>query len=427
MAKLLTQTDVYAIINQMVEDVTGQTAATRVTDTSSFVSAGETLMSYGTENVLNSLALLMGRIFVAARPYKGKFDLINAVSTGIYTHRMAKISFYSKSAKPEGAWNTQLFTNLKEGFTNGQNESSGTAQSTKSMWEQNPAYPLEMNFAGSQVYSDCMTFYEVQVQQALRDEGEFNELASGMLTQYNNDLEVQKETWRRGAVLNHIGAVIDLGSAMPGSAVNLTAAFNDFYSTSYTTAELQSTYFKEFLGFFVSQLKIYSRKMENYSSNYHWTPAKTDAAGNDLVLNRHTPRSEQRLFMYAPFFTMAESMVFPEIFNDEYLKPENYEGVDFWQFENLPAEINVTPAIPDTVTTSATYGTQIKGDAVNLTFVLGVLFDRDALMTDVQFERAYTTPIEARKLYYSTWMHYSFNVIDDLTEKSIVFYMADET
>lgn len=426
MAKLLTQNDVYAIINQMVEDVTGQTSSTRVVDTSSFVSAGETLLTYGTENVLNSLAMLMGRIFVAARPYKGKFDLINAVSTGIYTHRMAKISFYSKAAKPEGAWNTQLFTNLKGGFTNGQNvdATSGDAQSTKSMWEQNPAYPLEMNFAGSNVYEDCMTFYEVQVQQALRNEGEFNELASGMLTQYNNDLEVQKETWRRGAVLNHIGAVIDAGVNMPGSSVNLTAAFNDFYGTSYTTEELQSTYFKEFLGFFVSQLKIYSRKMENYSSNYHWTPAKTDEAGNSLVLNRHTPRSEQRLFMYAPFFTMAESMVFPEIFNDEYLKPENYEGVDFWQFENLPAEINVTPAIPDF--TGAT-GVQTKGDAVNLTFVLGVLFDRDALMTDVQFERAYTTPIEARKLYYSTWMHYSFNVIDDLTEKSIVFYMADET
>lgn len=426
MAKLLTQNDVYAIINQMVEDVTGQTAATRVVDTSSFVSAGETLLTYGTENVLNSLAMLMGRIFVAARPYKGKFDLINAVSTGIYTHRMAKISFYSKAAKPEGAWNTQLFTNLKGGFTNGQNVDavSGDAQSTKSMWEQCPAYPLEMNFAGSNVYEDCMTFYEVQVQQALRNEGEFNELASGMLTQYNNDLEVQKETWRRGAVLNHIGAVIDAGANMPGSAVNLTAAFNDFYGTSYTTEELQSTYFKEFLGFFVSQLKIYSRKMENYSSNYHWTPSKTDEAGNALVLNRHTPRSEQRLFMYAPFFTMAESMVFPEIFNEEYLKPENYEGVDFWQFENLPAEINVTPAVPDF---SGATGTQTKGDAVNLTFVLGVLFDRDALMTDVQFERAYTTPIEARKLYYSTWMHYSFNVIDDLTEKSIVFYMADET
>ena len=139
---------------------------------------------------------------------------------------------------------------------------------------------------------------------------------------------------------------------------------------------------------------------------------------------RHTPKDRQRLLLYNPLFIDAQARVFPEIFNERYLKMENYEGVDFWQFENLPAQVNVTPAIPDF---SGATGVQTKGAAVNLTFVLGVLFDRDALMTDVQFERAYTTPIEARKLYYSTWMHYSFNVIDDLTEKSIVFYMADET
>ena len=59
MARLLTQKDVYAIVNAMVEDLTGQQPTIRAVDSSSFVSCGELIMSYGTENVLNSIGLLM--------------------------------------------------------------------------------------------------------------------------------------------------------------------------------------------------------------------------------------------------------------------------------------------------------------------------------------------------------------------------------
>ena len=84
MARLLTQKDVYSIVNAMVEDLTGQQSTIRAVDTSTFVSVGEQILAQGTENVLNELGLLVGRILVAARPYKGgRFNLINAIDTGI--------------------------------------------------------------------------------------------------------------------------------------------------------------------------------------------------------------------------------------------------------------------------------------------------------------------------------------------------------
>ena len=155
MSRRLQPTDCYALINAMVEDLSGQTAQLRATDTSSFISAGELVLSYSTENILNSLGMLMGRILVANRPYKGSWDIINALNGDLYTHRLEKISFYNRKALPSGAFNTQLYTSISEGFTNGQNpDANDDPQSTKSMWEQKLSVPVIQNFGGSSVWDE---------------------------------------------------------------------------------------------------------------------------------------------------------------------------------------------------------------------------------------------------------------------------------
>lgn len=426
MARLLTQKDVYSIVNTMVEDLTGQQSTIRAVDSSTFVSVGEQILSQGTENILNELGLLVGRILVAARPYKGgRFNLINAVDTGIYTHRLLKISYFSGKALPSGAFNTDLYTNLKDGFTNGQNpDANGDPQSTRSMWEQHMYEPLTLNFAGSSVWQECVTIPEVQLQQSFRSEGEFNEFFSGLLIRHESDIELEKEAFRTALVLNQIGAIYDLRASMPGSVVNLTAAFNAFYSTSYTSAQLRSTYLKEFLAFMVFTIKNDIKKMQNESVKFHWSPASQSGG----ALLRHTPKDKQKLFLYEPLMLQAEANVLPEIFNEKYLSlDKNYEGVEFWQNEEEPSAVKVTPAIPDINSTSATYGTQIAGATVTLPYVVGLLFDEDAMMVDFQLERADSTPLEARKLYRNLWLTISKNLIGDLTEKQILYIMADPT
>lgn len=434
MARRLNPTDCYALINAMVEDLSGQTATIRATDTSSFISAGELVMSYGTENVLNELGMLIGRILVAARPYKGRWDIISAVNSREFTMRMEKISFYNRKAMPSGAFNTDIYTNIAEGFTNGQNpDSNDDPQSTKSQWEQKLAVPMVLNFGGSSVWQDVITIPEIQLQEAFRNEGEFNEFISGMLTEHENDIELEKEAFRNAIVLNYIAGIYDLGnSVMPGSVVNLTEAFNVRYygsdTTQYkTSAELRSTYYKEFLAFTIATIKRYSRFMRVKSANYHWTPPKT-VGGESLALLRHTPREKQKMFMLSSFWLDAESMVMPEIFNDRYLSIDNYEAVEFWQNENNPSAIEIYPAIPDTdASHTSTYGTQIKGDKVTIDYLVGCLFDSDACFSDFGIERSTSTNVEARKFYRNLWNTYKKSGLNDFTEKGIIFIMADPT
>ena len=201
MARTLTPIDGHAIMNALVKQATGIDNVTSF-DASSFISAGETVLATGLENVLNSLNIVLGRTLVAARPYTGKLNKMQAIDTGVYSSRMRKISFYSKYAVADGRHNTNLFTNLTDGFTNGQ----GTAQSTKSMWEQHQPMPLEMNFGGSTVWQDCITTYEDQLQTAFRSVEDFTRFVAGYLTEHGNDIESQKEAFNRMMLLNKIAS-----------------------------------------------------------------------------------------------------------------------------------------------------------------------------------------------------------------------------
>lgn len=422
MARIYTPKDAYVLMNALVKQATGQQSVT-ATDTSSFVSAGETVLATGTENVLNALSVLVGPTFMAVRPYEAKLKILNALNTGMFTNRMRKISFYSKDAQPAGFVNTDLYTNLKDGYTNGQN-TPADPDSTKSMWEQNQGVPLEMNFGGQSVWDDSITVYEKQLKVAFRSESEFISFINGIMTERENDIESQKEAFNRMTLLNAIAGRIDMTNdgLIPNGAINLTAAFNAEFGTQYTSEQLRTTYLNDFLAFMTYTIKQYSDLMTYRNKAFHWSPAKT-IDGVSYTLLRHTPKDRQKLMLYRPLIRKSEALVLPEIFHDNYLRQENYEGVDYWQglkgdLTNNPA-INVTPAVP----TAA--GTQTAGDPVNIPFIVGFLFDTDAVMVDYQFEGSYSTPIEARKLYRNIWFHFSKNAINDFTENGIVFYMAN--
>lgn len=424
MARTLTPRDCHVLMNLLVKEATGQDAEIQVVDSSTFVSAGEQVLATGTENVLNSLSLVLGRTFMAVRPYKAKLAIINALNTDMYSNRMRKISFYSREAQASGDFNTQLFTNLAKDFDNGENgvdAVSGDPVSTKSMWVQNPAVPLEMNFGGQSVWEDSTTIYEYQLKTAFRSEDEFAQFVAGIMTEKGNDIESQKEAFNRMTILNHIAGVYDLDTAAAnGRVVNLTAAFNSRFGTAYTSAQLRSTYLKEFLAFFVATFKEQSRLMTYRSAKYHWSPAKT-VGGQSYVLLRHTPYDRQRVMLYEPLFTEAEAMVLPEIFRPNYLDLETqYEGVDYWQNFNAGAAIDVIPAIPNTAGTAQTVGAEVELD-----YVVGMIFDADSIMIDYQLEAASTTPLEARKHYRNMWWSFSKNAISDFTENCVIFIMAD--
>ena len=422
MARALTPIDGCAIMTQVVRQATGQDSF-GVVNSSNFVSAGETVLATGMENVYNAVNTVLNRLVVAVRAYPGKFITVQAANSGVYSNRMRKISFYSKDPLESGYFNTDQNVNLAEGYTSGDNSGA----STKSQWEQHQAMPLEMNFAGSTTWQNAITEYENQVKMAFRGPDEWTTFVAGYLTEHANDVTSQREAWARMAVISKIANIYDNAvnnSIAPESAVNLTAAFNTYYNITpaYTTAQLLSTYLKEFTEFAVATIKEYSDRLTDRSARFHDPMTKTVGGVNYHIL-RPTPKADQRLILYGPLMKKVEALVMPEIFGPKYLDlGENYESVNYWQANDGTNDmaINYTTGTYDHVT-----GLQIAGNNVQLSNVVGLLFDRDALLTDMQLEVAHTTPVEARKGYRNTWLTFEKNIILDQTENAILFYMAD--
>lgn len=425
MARVFTPQDMHVLMTLLVREATGQEDFAKV-DASNFVSAGETTLATGYENVFNTIGLVYGRLIIASRGYKAQLKLMDSISTEEYTHLIRKVSFYSKGAKPSGNFNTDLYTNLADGFTNGQNkDANNQAQSTKSQWEQNQTPSVQVTFGGSSVWDNCITMYEDQVGQAFRNEEELARFTEGYLQEHANDYESQREAWNRLGLLNKIGQTFDMSSVMKGSAINLTAEFNAKFGTNYTSDQLRTTYLKEFAQWFVAFFKTHLRYMSERSIAYHWSMPKTINGVVHHIL-RHTSLENAHVYMYSPLWADVESLVLPEIFNDEYLDLDTqYQPVTYWQSNTTDADrpkVDVEPAVVNTTT-----GVQEKGAEVKLDYVVGLITDRDGLVTDMQIETTRTTSVEARKGYRNIWQHIAKNLICDPTEKTILFYMADPT
>lgn len=424
--------DGYALMNAVMNQLTGTTSFA-IVDAQGFADAGKLAMDYKTDEIFNALTIVGAKMLTATRPYKAPLWLIDSINSGYYNNRVRKISYYSTKALPSGAFNTDLFTNLANGFDNGENPSGGSAQSTKDQWEQHPVHPLEMNFAESHVWQDCLTRYEDQIKIAFTSEDEWARFWSGVLTEKGNDIEQRKEANNRTTLLSRMAIASAMGASTSaikgaGTVIDLTTAFNSYYGTNYSGAQLRTTYLKEFLEFLVSELQITSDMMTKRSGYFHYAPKLTLGDGDHYIL-RHTPKSEQRMFMYAPFWAKAKASVMPEIFNDEYLKYDNFEAVDYWQAFSLNDSDKSTANFKVTIPAwlqSAIAGSTASDTAYtfNPDYILGCIFDKDALLTDFQFDAARTTGIEARKNYSNTWMDFGYGNICDPTENFILFVMS---
>lgn len=406
--------DAYAVMNALARQATGQ-ADISVVDHTSFIDAGTKTLATGTENVLNSIARTIKEVVIQSRPYKGKFGLIAATEDKFNT-RKAKVSFYAADNVASGAFNTDANTNIVDG---GNAETSGVG----SQWEMNLPKAVERFFLSEAAWDKFYTTPLVQLQSAFNDEATFVRFWNGVITEVLNDIESTLESRNRAVVADRAAGIylqVENDTIGDECRVNLVDYFNEKCGTAYSMEEILTKHLTEFLEIWVAKIKIDSDRLEERSALYH-DPLTIAAAGGKPAYNvlRHTPKAQQKMFYFSELFTEAHARVLPEIFNPQYLDVANGEAVTYWQ-SNKPgqrASIACKPALPDGATSAN----------VELGFVVGLLFDDEAMQTCNQFTGAYTTPVHARKLVQNTFYHYKFGAIQDYTENSILYYMEDKS
>lgn len=403
--------DAYAVMNALARQATAQ-ADIAVVDHTSFIDAGTKTLATGTENVLGSIYRTIASVVMQSRKYNGKFGLINA-SEDQFNTRKAKISVYAADNEPSGAFNTDLYTNIAD--------AQGDVDGAGSMWEQKLPKVLERFFLSEAAWDKHYTTPLAQLQSAFNDEATFVAFMNAVMTEIENDVESTLESRNRALVADRIAGVYAQVNAVTPTlgaecAVDLIKYFNDECGTTYTRDEILQEHLTEFMELFVAKIKIDSDRLEERSALYH-NPYTITESGVDYNILRHTPKAYQKLMLFSEFITKAKTRVMPEIFNPDYLSLENYEGVTYWQSSKPGSrmKIDCKPALPEGAESSE----------VELDYVVGILFDRDAIQSINQFNGAYTTPVNARHLYTNTWLHWKFGAIQDYSENSIIYYLGE--
>jgi hypothetical protein len=163
--------------------------------------------------------------------------------------------------------------------------------------------------------------------------------------------------------------------------------------------------------------------MTERGTAYHDPMTKT-VDGVTYSIPRHSPKDRQRLYLFTPLIRKAEAIVMPEIFRPDYLNMEKqYEGVEFWQSND--SDTNRSKVVFNSAYLDTSDGTQKATGVQTIDYVVGVLSDEDAMMTDFQLEKSLTSPLEARKGYRNNWLTFAKNAIIDQTENQVIFIMAD--
>lgn len=429
----LKRNDIYALMNATMAQLTGEDTH-KVIDSQSFMDAGRTAQTYTTDEIYGALSIVGARLLIGNRPLDADLSILDEEDADVFNNTAREISYYSTKALPTGAFNTQLFTNLANLFDAGKNPSGGTDQSTGDQWEQHPVYPFELFFFQSEIYQDCLTKYNNQIKIVFNSEDEFAAYWSGVLTEKGSDMEQRKAAYNRLVLLNRMAlaqAMGDATSAVKGACTvyDLTTAFNTEMGTNYSGEALRTTYRKEFLEWFTAEIKILSDLMAKRSGFFHVAPKLTLADGDHFIL-RHTPKANQKMIMYGPYWKKAEATVMPEIFNDKYLKTENFQTVDFWQTFSMDdaekATANIYATIPgwlDDIINSTSTDTDAKY-TFNPDYIMGCLFDDRAVKVRHWLEDARSSGIESRKNYQNTWFDFGKANICNPTQNFILFVMS---
>lgn len=397
MANVLTPVDVYALMNAVVSQATGRTDLA-VVDTTTFASVGEIVLRTGTENTLNAISAVIGKTIFSVRPYKGKLESLR-VGQQRWGGQVRKIINLYDEAEKSDDWNTDLAQNaLDDG-------------NSVDMYKIRKPKAIQLNFYGTKVLQKHITRFRDQLSLAFHSEDEFIRFIDSVMVEFSNEIELLNEAESRTTLLNFMAGISSMGL----TEVDLVAEYNNEYGTQYTRAQLLSTYIESFMKFVAAEIKIYSGRLTDMSTLYH-----ANLTGYNKIM-RHTPKERQKMVMYEPIFIKTQAEVYSGLFNPEYLDIGSFEGVNYWQSQSTPTAINVKPNILD-VATGASKDAEL---AVELNYVLGILFDEEACGVMPQFDYSSTTPFNSAGGYYNMYMHWRFNSYCDYTENAVLFVLGE--
>ena len=378
--------DASAILNNIRQQVTGESSLAPV-NTADFVAVGTTLLQSGYDPVLNAITQMVTKTIFSIRPYSRKFG-------GIKVDSEMWGSIVRKLAVADKAWEPNAEFDLVDG------------QSIDHYKVSKPDV-LELKFYGAEHFSKHYTIFKDQLNNAFSGPAEFGRFMSMVVQNVSDMIEQNFESVARMVIANYVGGK----KVANNGVIHLLTEYNSETGQSLTsTTVFAPANFGDFMKWVYARIDTLTSLMTERSNKF-----QIQVTGKEIT--RHTPYEYQKVYLYAKLMNDMKARVLSSTFNYGFIEYADVEEVNYWQSIDTPMTIDVTPNYLDVD------GSIKTGAEQNITNLVGVIFDREALGYTVMNEWSATTPLNASGGYWNTFYHFLMKWWVDYSEKGIILLL----
>ena len=393
---------IYTLINSVSSEVLGRTDIVQ-DDLTGIVDLGtEVFNQNAVDNYVKSLVNHIGKVIFVNRPYAGKVPsvLMDAWEFGSV---LEKISADVPAAEENDTWN------LTDGHSYDQDVFHKPTVTAK--------------FFNSKVTFEVpVSITERQVKESFSNAAQLNGFISMIYAAVEKSMTIKADALIMRTINNMIAETVladaqkfgatsagnmtgaDLSSASTARCVNLLKLYNDKTGASagakLTAAKAITD--PDFIRFASYVMGTYADRLQSISTVFN-------VGGKE----RFTPKDMLHVVLLSDFAKAAQTYLYSDTFNRGDVLLPQAETVPFWQGSGQNYEFASTGNI------------KVKesgGKAVEISGVLGVMFDRDALGV-CNLDRRVTTNYNAKAEFFNNYYKFDAGYFNDTNENFVVFFI----
>jgi hypothetical protein len=391
---------IYSLINSVSGEVLGKTDIV-AEDLTGIVDLGTEVFNQGAvDNYVKSLVNHIGKVIFVNRPYAGKVPsvLMDAWEFGSV---LEKISADVPEAEENDSWN------LTDGTSYDQDVFHKPTVTAK--------------FFNSKVTFEVpVSITERQVKESFSNAAQLNGFISMIYAAVEKSMTIKADALIMRTINNMIAETVladavafgataagdmagaDLSSASTARCVNLLKLYNDKTGASTKLTAAKAITDPDFIRFASYVMGTYADRLQSISTVFN-------VGGKE----RFTPKDMLHVVLLSDFAKAAQTYLYSDTFNRGDVLLPQAETVPFWQGSGQNYEFASTGNI------------NIKesgGKAVEISGVLGVMFDRDALGV-CNLDRRVTTNYNAKAEFFNNYYKFDAGYFNDTNENFVVFFI----
>lgn len=396
----MTVKQIYDILNDIMCEVTGQLVPQYddqgdpinpvpiiQEDLSNIVDIGKTIFDNNwRDNYVKAMINRIGREVFVDRTYEGYAPSVLRDSWE-YGSIMSKTRCKVFDAKANPSWSLQK----------GQ---------TVNQFEFNPPDVTQKFYNSKTAWQIDCSFTEVQLKESFTNAAAMNRFMSMIENRINTSMTIYIDSLVMRTINNFIAEKLYLSNGV----IDLLAEYNAGLAEPITAAAAMRS--KEFLRFAALTISLCVDRFRAPSANFNYV-------GDDDTNITFTPREFAHLVLHTDLAKAMEVYLQSDTYHDELVRIGEYETIPYWQIQGDKYQLANTSRIDVKLASDNTH-------TVNRNYVVGVLFDRDAIAVCNENRRT-TNSYNANGEYFNNFYKIDTSFLNDLAENGLVFVLGEGT